>query len=85
MFFSRGELVCREVVELISDYIEGELPRPTRRRLESHLRGCEHCSEYLAQMRTTIRITGGLRTSDLPPEVRDELIALYRRWRVEAD
>jgi anti-sigma factor RsiW len=84
MFFSRGELVCQEVVELISDYIEGELPRSERRRLEAHLSGCEHCSEYLAQMRTTIRLSGRLRTSDLTPEMRDELTALYRRWRAEA-
>jgi anti-sigma factor RsiW len=81
MLLSRAELVCQEVVELISDYIEGTLPRSQRRRLETHLSGCEHCSEYLEQMRATIRLTGRLRTSDLTPAMRDELVELYRRWR----
>jgi anti-sigma factor RsiW len=85
MFFSHAELVCQEVVELISDYIEGALPRSQRRRLEAHLSGCEHCGEYLEQMRATIRVTGRLRTSDLSPAMRDELVELYRRWRAEAD
>jgi anti-sigma factor RsiW len=78
--FSRRELACQEVVELISDYIEGALPRRERRRLEAHLQGCDHCTEYLAQMRTTIRLEGRLRSEDLTPQMRDELAALYRRW-----
>ncbi len=81
MIWSRREIVCREVVELITDYIEGALPRAERRSLEAHLRGCEHCSEYLRQMRITIELTGRLRTEDLTPHMRSELGALYRRWR----
>jgi anti-sigma factor RsiW len=81
--FSREELACQEVVELISDYIEGALPRRERRRLEAHLAGCEHCSEYISQMRATIRLTGRLRGEDLTPQMRDALVALYRRWIAE--
>jgi anti-sigma factor RsiW len=84
--FSRNdELVCQEVVELITDYLEGTLSRSRRRRLEAHLAACEHCSEYLEQMRTTIRLTGRLQAEDLTPEMRDEFTGIYRRWRSEAD
>jgi len=79
----RREIPCREVVELISDHIEGTLPRASRRRLETHLAGCPHCSEYLRQMRATIELTGRLALSDVPPEVREELTGLYRRWRAQ--
>lgn len=83
MFWSRGELVCQEVVELVTDYLEGALSRSQRRRLEAHLAGCEHCTEYLEQMRATIRLTGRLRAEDLTPEMQEELTEIYRRWRSE--
>lgn len=81
----RRELVCREMVELITDYLEGTLPRGKRRRFEAHLEGCPHCTEYLEQMRATIRLTGGLRAEDLTPRMSAEFAALYRRWREEED
>lgn len=83
MFWSRDELVCQEMVELITDYLEGSLPRAQRRRFEAHIAGCEHCTEYLEQMRTTILISGRLRTDDLTPAMREEFSALYQRWRLE--
>jgi anti-sigma factor RsiW len=79
----REDLVCRQVVELVTDYLEGALPRSQRRRLEAHLAGCEHCTEYLAQMRATIEATGRLRAEDLSPEMREEFSSIYRRWRAE--
>jgi anti-sigma factor RsiW len=85
VFWQRNEVVCQEVVELITDYLEGALPRSQRRRLQAHLDDCEHCTEYLHQMRATIRLTGRLRSEDLTGEMREELTALYRRWRLEVD
>jgi anti-sigma factor RsiW len=85
MFWSRGELVCQEMVELITDYLEGALTRSQRKRFEAHLAGCEHCTEYLRQMRVTIRLTGRLRAEDLTPAMREELTELYRSWRAEGD
>jgi anti-sigma factor RsiW len=79
----RRGLVCQEMVELITDYLEGSLSRGQRRRFEVHLAGCPNCTEYLAQMRATIRATGRLRSEDLTPEMRDEFTALYRAWRSE--
>ncbi len=78
------DLVCREMVELVTDYLEGALPRGARRRFEAHLEGCEHCTEYLEQMRATIALTGRLRAEDLTPVMREEFAALYERWRDEA-
>jgi anti-sigma factor RsiW len=76
-------LVCQEMVELITDYLEGALSRSQRRRFEAHLAGCEHCTDYLEQMRATIRLTGRLQGEDLTPAMREEFTALYRRWRAE--
>jgi anti-sigma factor RsiW len=81
----RKELVCQEMVELITDYLEGALSRAQRRRFERHIAGCEHCAEYLEQMRATIRLTGRLRAEDLTPEMSEEFTDLYRRWRSESD
>jgi anti-sigma factor RsiW len=81
----RDELVCQQVVELVSDYLEGALSRPDRRRFEAHLRKCPNCANYLEQMRATIRATGSLHPDDLSPGVREEFTELFRRWREEGD
>jgi anti-sigma factor RsiW len=77
----KDPLVCQEVVELVTEYLEGELPRRERRRFEAHLVDCPHCTEYLAQMRATIRLTGRLGPDDLSPEMRDDLGEIFRRRR----
>lgn len=77
----RDDLVCRDAVALMAAYLDGALPGDDRARLEAHLAGCPHCSEYLAQMRVTIEALGRVEPDDLPPEAVDELVALYRRWQ----
>jgi anti-sigma factor RsiW len=74
---------CREMVELVTEYLEGTLAPRRRRRFEAHLSGCPHCTEYLRQMRVTIAATGRLRAESLSEEMRGELMAVYRRWRSE--
>ncbi len=83
LLWRRDELVCQQMVELITDYLEGALSRSQRRRFERHLAACEHCSEYLEQMRATIRLAGALRTEDFTPEMQAEFTTLYQRWRSE--
>jgi len=80
----RDPIVCREVVELVSDYLEGALPRRQRRRFERHLADCPHCSEYLAQMRETIRLTGRLVPQDFSPAMLAEFSELFRSWREDS-
>jgi anti-sigma factor RsiW len=79
----RRDLVCRQAVELVTDYLEGTLSRTARRRFEAHLASCPHCTEYLAQMRETISLTGRLEPEDLNPQMRDEFVDLFRRWQSE--
>jgi anti-sigma factor RsiW len=83
VFGRTSELPCQELVELITDYLEGALSRSQRRRFEAHLAACENCTEYLRQMRATIRLTGSLREEDMTPAMREEFTELYRRWRAE--
>ena len=76
-------LVCQQVVELVTDYLEGVLPAADHRRLEAHLADCPHCTEYLAQIRETIRLAGRVTPEDLTQAMRTDLTDLYRRWRAE--
>jgi anti-sigma factor RsiW len=72
------ELTCRELVELVTDYLEGALDDDVRRRVDRHLAGCPGCSAYIDEMRVTIRITGTLTEWDLEPGVRDALLEAFR-------
>jgi anti-sigma factor RsiW len=75
------EMTCRELVHLITDYLEGGLSRRDRRRFERHLRRCDGCPTYVEQMRETIRFTGALEEDALSPEARRELLAVFRDWK----
>jgi anti-sigma factor RsiW len=77
------DLACQQAVELVTDYLEDALSPAARRRFEAHLAGCPHCTEYLAQMRATIELTGQLTPADLSPRTQEEFITLYRRWKDE--
>ena len=85
MLFTRREIPCREIVELITDYIEETMSRSERRRFEAHIAGCENCSEYLRQMRATIIASGSLREEDLTPQMREEFSDMFRRWQSGED
>jgi anti-sigma factor RsiW len=80
-----GELVCEELVELVTGYLEDALSRGDRRRFEAHLRGCEGCSAYLEQMRGTILAVGGAAAPDLDPVIRERLMVAFRDWRSSRD
>lgn len=76
----RRDLVCREVVTLLTDYLEGALNDRQRRRLEAHLAVCPHCSEFLRQLRDTIDAAGQVEPETIDDETLDDLVELYRRW-----
>ena len=77
----RRAIMCQQVVELITDYLEGALSGGERARLEAHLAACPHCSEYLAQMRVTIELAGRVEPAALSPAARRDLVHLYRQWQ----
>lgn len=75
------DLTCRELVEIVTEYLEGTLPGGERERFDAHLLDCLGCTTYLDQMRETIRLTGRLGEDDLAPTARDELLAAFRDWK----
>lgn len=76
-------LSCQELVELVTEYLEGALPGPQRLAFEQHVAICPPCRGYFAQLRTTIKVGQKLREEDLPPHVRDALLAAFRDWKRE--
>jgi anti-sigma factor RsiW len=75
------EMRCKDLVEVITDYLEGALsPRDTL-RFEEHLAVCEGCRNYLEQMRATIRLAGTLKTDSIPDGVREQLLTAFRDWK----
>jgi anti-sigma factor RsiW len=79
--FRRRALVCRQAVEMVTNYLEGALSRRDQTRLEGHLADCPHCTEYLDQIRATVAAVGRVEPSDLSPAARRDLVALYRQWQ----
>ena len=72
---------CQELVEVVNDYLEGEMPPAERLRFERHLGLCPHCVVHLAQMRETIAAMGRL-TDDAPdPAMERDLMRAFRDWR----
>lgn len=77
----REYLTCREMVELVTEYVEGTMPPRLRAIFEAHLNVCPGCTAYLEQMRQTIRAMGKLTEETIPPKARDELLQAFRNWK----
>ena len=77
----RPPLTCVELVELVTDYLEGALPSREARRFEEHIAMCEGCTAYVEQMRATLRILGEIPPETLSPEAERELLDAFRDWR----
>jgi anti-sigma factor RsiW len=75
------EMACQELVELVTEYLEGTLPAEERARFEAHLAGCRHCRAYLEQMRQTIATLGRLTEDSLDPNVKEDLLLIFRAWK----
>ena len=77
---SRREFSCQQMVELVTDYLEGRLSRRDQKRFEKHIAACDGCSRYLEQMRVTIRTLGRLEEQHLSTAARRELLEAFREW-----
>jgi anti-sigma factor RsiW len=75
------ELTCKELIEVVTDYLEGSLPAERRLLFEEHLAFCQGCQTYLEQLRETIRLAGTLTEDDLGPEARAALLGVFRDWK----
>lgn len=71
---------CADLVELVTDYLEGVVDEPLRAEIESHLALCPGCDTYLAQMRETIRAVGHVPPESLSPAATAELMAAFRTF-----
>lgn len=74
-------ITCQELVELVNDYLDEELPPDDGALFEQHLNFCEGCVRYVDQMRATVAGVGRLREEDLSPETRERLLAAFRDWK----
>jgi anti-sigma factor RsiW len=75
------EIDCQDLVELVTEYLHGELPKSDRVRFEEHLALCDGCDTYLEQLRETVRLTGTLAPEQIAPQSRDSLLVAFRGWK----
>lgn len=75
------DLTCRELVELVTEYLEARLSLHDRTRFELHLTYCDWCRTYLAQLRQVLDRAGELREESLEPAARDALLQVFRGWK----
>lgn len=75
------DLTCKELVELLTDFLEGAVDEPTRTQVEQHLVLCPGCTEYLRQFRATIGAARRMAEEDLPEPVKESLLDAFRHWR----
>jgi anti-sigma factor RsiW len=73
------DLACKELVELVTEYLEGTMSLTERARVDLHLAGCPFCTTYLEQMRQTIATLGALPASEVDPKALDVLIDVFRK------
>ena len=76
-----ADLDCQELVEIITDYLEGTMASAERARFDAHLEECDACQTYLDQMRVTIEITGRIEPGDLAPAAEQALLDAFRTWK----
>lgn len=75
------ELMCRELVELVTDYLEGALSEAERARFDAHLAECVDCRAYMSQMRRSVGVLSRLATHELSADEQARLLALFRGLR----
>lgn len=75
-------LTCQELVELVTDYLEGQLAQPDLARFEAHLAACDPCVTYIEQIRRSVTVVGALREEALPPRAAEALLAEFRDWKL---
>ncbi len=77
------DLTCAELVELVTEYLEGALPSGERQAFEVHLAACAGCAHYIEQIRYVTRLTGALAEQPVSDSTRAELLRLVRNWKTD--
>ena len=81
MTHSHDHVTCQEVVELVTEYLDGALPSEQASVFEQHLNFCDGCVWYVDQMRRAVDAVGHIREEDVPAETRDRLLSAFREWK----
>jgi anti-sigma factor RsiW len=76
-------VVCRDWVELVTDYLEGTLDASLVSAAEAHLAECDPCRDYLEQMRLTVEGLRGVPAESLSGTARADLLVAFRTWSAE--
>lgn len=72
---------CRQLAELLADYLEGTLSKRMRELIEWHIDGCQPCVAFVNTYRGTVNAAATLRDVEIPPELRESLLAVLRASR----
>ena len=75
------DITCREVLELLTEYLEGALAPAVEREVDRHLDACDGCWRYLDQFQVAIETTAELREEAVAVDVRESLLDAFRTWR----
>ena len=74
-------MTCKELVDLITEYLDGALSAADRRRFEQHLDRCSYCRLYMEQMRQTISAVGHLSEESIPDDAMTLLLRVFDDWK----
>lgn len=74
-------MTCKELVELVTAYLEGALDADQYALFDEHLEYCDGCRNYLEQFRVTVRTVGGIRDDELDPAFRNRLLDAFKDFR----
>jgi len=77
----QADLECRQIAELLGDYLDGTLPRSTRELLEWHIEGCPPCVAFVNTYRGAVKATQKLRAVEIPPELKQRLRSVLKSRR----
>lgn len=75
------ELTCKGLVELVTEYLEGELSAGDQKRFSEHLALCDGCQVYLQQMHVTLATLGRLDEQSISSEAKEKLLRAFRSWK----
>jgi anti-sigma factor RsiW len=69
---------CRQIADLLGDYLDGSLPKSTRELLEWHIEGCGPCVAFVNTYRGTVHAAAKLSDVSIPSELKQRLLAVLR-------
>ncbi|MGI5126860.1 zf-HC2 domain-containing protein [Pseudonocardia sp. CA-107938] len=79
------ELVCQDLVELVTDYLEGALGPAETARVQRHLSTCDGCTAYVDQARAAVRASAALPPELPSAQAEAQLLDIFRTWAGQRD